>query len=148
MGSYARSSARGRPKGEPTAVDLAVQAKSPMGIQLTAATFATVAPFFEAFEPLRRGEGASRFTNLEALMDMVVGGEACRVWAATVDSLETGRECRGCALVVGPRFPGDQEPTTFELTALPADGYGVSGSIEGWAGLIRETERDSGMSAR
>ncbi len=129
-------------------MDLAVQATLAMGMKLTSATFATVAPFFEAFEPLRGAEGVSRFTDLEALMDMVVGGEACRVWSATVVSSDTDAGCPACGLVVGPRFPGDAEPEMFELTALPAEGYAVCGSILGWAGLIREPARDGSLFAK
>lgn len=129
-------------------MDLAVPGTLAMGMKLTSATFATVAPFFEAFEPLRRAEGVSRFTDVEPLMDMMVGGEACRVWSATVVSLDTDGECPACALVVGPRFPGDADPEMFELTAVPAEGYAVCGSVTGWAGLIREPERDGAIFAK
>jgi hypothetical protein len=124
---------------------LAVQAISTMGTKLTSASFATVAPFFEAFEPLGRQERVLHLVDLQALMDLVVDGESCRVWSATVTSLEGQGGLPACALVVGPRFPGDADPELLELTALPAEGYAVCGSLLGWAGWIPAPEPNGRM---
>jgi hypothetical protein len=126
-----------------------------MGMQLTSVEYEAVAPFFEAFEPLRRDE--TRFTDLQALMDLTVGGERCRVWSARIVSLESERKSLGYALVVGPRFPDGEEPAEWELQAEPREaaeesgasgdgrGYAVHGTLHGWAGVIRETERHDGI---
>lgn len=113
--------------------------------------YAILAPLLEQFEPLGREGRVARLTHLEPLMDVLVRDERCRVWSATVIWLEPDGSFPASALVVGPRFPQDEEPEEFELSGVltnamkesevPGEwqGYAVHGSILGWAGLIRET---------
>ncbi len=125
-----------------------------MGMTRDSAGFAKVAPFFEGFEPLGEAVKTSRFTHLEALMDVEVEGELCRLWSATVVSVEEDERLLACALVMGPRFPQDKEPPALDLTRSDIEGaegenvprqwqsYAVQGSLFGWAGLLPSTPND------